>query len=221
MSAFKIVLAVVGVALVIVIGIGLILPRDYEVTRDIFIAQPADVIHPYVDNLERWPEWTPWHDMDETIVTTVGEIKTGVGASQSWDGNSGDGRHVITESDASTGVAYDLFFDSDKWQCKARMGYAPAEGEGTKVTWTMTGSVPIPVIGGYLSKMMSNQVGLAFADGLKKLKVLVQEEQEGEGSEEIEIIEPEPDPVPDHGPEPTPEALPVVDEITPEAPPAE
>jgi hypothetical protein len=189
MKALKIVVVIGAISMALVVGIGLILPRDYQVAREIFIAQPPSVIHPYVANLERWSEWTPWKDMDETIVTTVGDIKEGVGATQSWDGKSGDGRLVVTRSDPETGVAYDLFFDSDKWECKASVDYA-AEGSGTKITWTMTGSVPTPIVGGFLAKMMSNQVGIAFDNGLKNLTDLVQTETEGEA--ETEAPEPTP-----------------------------
>jgi hypothetical protein len=193
MKAAKIVLAVVGVAILIVVGIGAILPRDYQVAREIDIAQPSDVIHPFVNNLERWPEWTPWKKMDETIVTTVGEIKEGVGATQSWDGDSGDGRLEVTRSDPTTGVAYDLFFDSDKWECKASVDYGPGEGNSTKVTWTMSGSVPIPILGGFLAKMMSNQVGVAFDYGLKALKELADPQVETELEPQVEA-EPEAEP---------------------------
>jgi hypothetical protein len=194
-NALKIVVVVFGLGIAIALILGLLLPRDYQVARDIFIAQPSSVIHPYVNNLERWPEWTPWHDMDETIVTTVGDIKEGVGATQSWIGDSGDGRLVVTRSDPNTGVAYDLFFDSDKWACKAGLNFAPAEGNGTKVVWTMSGTVPIPVLGGYVAKMMSAQVGLAFDDGLAKLKKLVQDEADA-------APEPTPEPTPEPPSEP-------------------
>lgn len=175
MKALKIVLVIVGIALLLVVGIGATLPKDYQVVRRTIIAHPSDLIHPYVNNLERWPEWTPWEKMDESVVTTIGDVSEGVGANQSWTGDQGDGRLVFTKSDPRTGVHYDMFMNGDKWQPKASINYAATDG-GTQITWTMQGSVPIPVLGGYLARMMDNMIGTAFEDGLSALKELVETE---------------------------------------------
>ena len=51
--------------------------------------------------------------------------------------------------------------------------YAPADG-GFDVTWEMRGSIPVPVIGGYLAMTMDGMIGPMFEDGLRKLKVVAE-----------------------------------------------
>ena len=47
--------------------------------------------------------------------------------------------------------------------------YRPVDG-GTEVRWTMQGSMPFPVVGGYFAKLMPGSIGGMFEIGLEKLK---------------------------------------------------
>src|SRR5262245_14663703 len=83
---------------------GLVLPNDYNFSRSVTInATPAQV-HALVGDLARWPDWAPWYDEDPTIKTTMGAKTTGVGASQSWTAESGDGKLILTRCDAEQGI---------------------------------------------------------------------------------------------------------------------
>ena len=39
---------------------GLILPNHYRVERSILIDAPAARVHPWVEDLQRWPTWATW-----------------------------------------------------------------------------------------------------------------------------------------------------------------
>lgn len=175
MKAMKRLGIIAVVIIVLVVVVGLMLPQDYVVSREIVIAAPADQVHAYVGELKKWDDWGPWKDGDPTVEVTLGEKTTGVGASQSWTADSGDGKLVFTQCDASAGIAYDMEFADWDEGCKASVTYQ-AQGEGTLVTWEMTGSVPTPVIGGYFARMMPGMISPMFELGLQKLKTCVEKE---------------------------------------------
>ncbi len=142
----------------------------------IVIDAGPEKIHEYVGDLMKWGEWTPWKEEDPTIVVTRGEKTSGVGASQSWVGESGDGALTITKNSPAEGIEYDLVLDGGAYVCESAMTYETLPDGGTKVTWIMNGDMGTPVIGGYFVLMMDSMVGEMFDRGLSNLKVRVEGE---------------------------------------------
>ena len=167
-TGFLVIILAVGVA-------GMWLPSEYKVTRGVDIEATPAQIHAWVGDLKRWPEWSPWESDDPTLKITTGARTTGIGASQTWSGESGDGRLVFAASSPATGVEYDLWFDNDAFQARAAILYAFAVGEVTHVTWTMEGTMGTPVLGGYYALLMDYMAGNMFDTGLGKLKQVVEQ----------------------------------------------
>ena len=156
---------------VLVIGavVGFFLPTNYELERSIRVdASPAE-IYALVGDLERWDEWTPRKKGDPTLEVTLGDKTTGVGASQSWNGESGDGTLTFTKADPDSGVAYDMAMNEGKYKSTGAVSWEK-DGSGTRVTWSMKGDMAMPVLGGYFALMMDSMVGDMFEDGLSTLK---------------------------------------------------
>ncbi len=105
----------VSATIVFVVG-GMILPTQYSLSRVIEIQAKPEAIHEYVGDLKKWDVWAPWKEEDPEIVTTYGEITSGVGASQSWMDNEGGGSLTLTQSSPEQGIEYDLFFDQGAYQ---------------------------------------------------------------------------------------------------------
>lgn len=166
-SVVSVAVLVVGLAVV-----GYFLPLEYAVEREIVIKGKPEQVHSYVADLNQWDAWSPWKAGDDTMVITVGEKATGVGASQSWQGRDGTGELIFTKVEENKRVDYDLTFDG-AMKSSAFVSYA-ADGEGTKVTWRMNGTMPDSVIGGYFAMMMDSMVGGYFEDGLSRLKSAVE-----------------------------------------------
>ena len=167
---------VIGSVIVLValaVGIGFLLPSEYELERSVTINAPAAVIHTYVNDLRRWDDWSPWREQDPTIVTTVGSVSSGVGASQSWDGDSGDGALTITSSSPDKGVDYDLEFYEGSVRAKAGLTYT-AQDQRTVVTWYMRGDAGNDIMGRYFGLAIDSMVGPMFESGLTKLKHLAE-----------------------------------------------
>ncbi len=164
-------LKIFGVILAIFVVVGLILPNQVEIKRDIEINASTEVIHEYVSNLENWPKWSPWLELDPTIQTNIGDIHQGVGASQSWQGKSGGGNLTFTQSSIEKGVVYKINFEGDPTLYRAGLSYQ-TKGNKTLVSWTMTGEVKPIIIGNYFALLMDSLVGDSFVSGLEKLKTI-------------------------------------------------
>lgn len=159
----------VALALLIVVAlailVSLFLPTQYDVSRSVVIDAEPERIDQYVGDLRKWDEWAPWKEEDPSIVVTFGDKTSGVGASQSWAGKSGDGSLLFTMSSPEKGIKYDLFFDKGAYKCEGAMLYDPIADSETKVTWNMKGDMNTPVIGGYFAIMMDSMAGKMFKKG--------------------------------------------------------
>lgn len=160
--------------LIIIIVIGLFLPTSYMVERSVTIDASPEKIQEYVGDLTKWDDWSPWEEEDPTIVITRGEKTKGVGASQSWVGESGDGALTITKDSPDQGIEYDLVFEGGLYLSKGKIQYDQIGSGETKVTWIMSGDMESPVIGGYFAILMDSMVGDMFDRGLNNLKEVVE-----------------------------------------------
>jgi hypothetical protein len=157
------------VIIVILVVVGFLLPTEYEVSRYIMIDAKPSKIHDHVGDLNRWDDWMPWKETDPSIVVTFGKKTTGVGASQTWTGKDGTGEIVFTSSDSKRGVEYDMSMDQGKYTSKGSILYEEM-GKSTRVTWSMSGDMSTPVVGGYMVLLFSPMMGDAFHKGLSTLK---------------------------------------------------
>ncbi len=163
----------VGLATLVVIGVAFLLPRTYAVSRTITATADVASIHALVGDLEQWPEWTPWVKSDPTIVVTFGNLTKGVGAHQSWTGDSGSGELTFTGSEPGSGITYDMNFDEGKYSSQGAIRYR-AVGSATEIVWEMTGDNGYNPVSRYFGLMMDPMVGPMFEDGLNRLKLLVE-----------------------------------------------
>ncbi len=154
---------------VLLIIVSLFLSGDYIVKRTIGIEASPEQIAYYTADLTHWPEWTPWLEMDPSIVTTHGDKTTGVGAHQSWTSKDGNGELTFTRVDRN-GIEYDMAFmtGDDRWPAKCSMNYQ-ADGTTTTVTWGMSGSIE-GFVGKYFALLMPGMIESDFDKGLQKLK---------------------------------------------------
>ena len=166
-------LKIFGVLMLAVLIGGVILDNNINVQRQVTINAAPEAIHPFVEDLNQWPQWTPWSTMDPTMKTSIGKISKGVGASQSWVGESGSGALTITQSSIEEGVVYNLTFEGDSAVYTSGMTYQ-WDGASTTVTWYMRGAMEPIIIGNYFAQLMDKLVGPTYEDGLKQLKSLVE-----------------------------------------------
>jgi hypothetical protein len=163
---------------VIIAAVGFFAPTEYDLARSVTIDAPPAAVHAYVGDLAKWPEWSPWEANDPSVKTTLGAQTTGVGATQTWTSESGDGELIFTACDPDTGVTYDMTFimEETRAPATATMSYKVVDG-GTEVTWSMQGDMAEfmpPVFGGLMQLMSGMFIGADFEQGLTALKSKVE-----------------------------------------------
>lgn len=169
----KILIAVL-VLIAAILLIGAFLPARFEASRTIEIQADRTRVHEFVGELKRWDSWGPWKEEDPSIVVSFGEKTTGIGAYQSWTGDSGNGELTFSQCSVEQGIVYDMnFFDGDKkLPAKCWMKYNPVNANSTQVTWGMEGSIDMPLVGGWIVILMQPSLDDMIQKGLNKLKAV-------------------------------------------------
>ena len=165
----KLAIAVVAIALLVVV-VGLLLPRRWHVEQSIVINAPSTRIHPYIANLHSWQEWASWsRELDPQVRNSYEGPAEGTGAKWTWLGpKMGRGRMEIAMADPRIGVEINEAIESEAINAHSSFAYR-AEGAGTRITWVDEGTLPV-VLGGYFRRSVERQLGAYFQQGLETLK---------------------------------------------------
>jgi len=170
----------IGLATVLVAIVGFMLPASYTISRSIVIDAPPTDVHTYLGDLNNWPNWTPWFKGDSNLEVSIGTVAQGVGAHQTWQGNSSSGELTITRCEQDWGIAFDMALDKGRKMTACTMCYTPVEG-GTEVTWDMAGDNGLNIFARFASLALDPIIGPMFDEGLLRLK-MVTESQDSTGT---------------------------------------
>ena len=163
-----------GVLVLILVGVALGLPAHVTVARSVVINAPEYAIYPYLNNLRRFSEWSPWAARDPNMKVTYSGPPEGKGAKVEWVSNEpsvGTGSMEIVESEPSR--ALDLTANFNGLDGTSSFDLSPASA-GSKVTWSFgyaTGSSPFKRWKGL---MLDGFVGAEYLRGLENLKTKVE-----------------------------------------------
>ena len=143
----------------------------YRVERVATIPAPADVVYAHIVDLRKWASWSPWEGLDPDLKRTYSGADSGVGAAYAWSGNreAGEGTMEITEAVEPSHVAIALDFVKPFRSSSATTFDLVPEGDGTRVTWTMTGPKTLLTRMMGLFKSMDAMIGPDFEKGLTRL----------------------------------------------------
>jgi carbon monoxide dehydrogenase subunit G len=150
------------------------LPSDFRVARSATIDAPPAAVFEHVNDLHKWEPWSPWAKLDPNAKVAFEGPPAGKGAAMTWSGNDavGEGRMTIADSRPDERVAIDVTFVRPfEGSSTSEFAFKP-EGEGTAVTWAMSGHQ------GYIEKavcfLMNGQkmIGGEMDKGLSQLKAV-------------------------------------------------
>jgi uncharacterized protein YndB with AHSA1/START domain len=173
-------LAILGIVVVAAVVAVLVYastkPDSFRVQRTASMNAPPEKIFPYLNELKRWREWSPYETRDPDMKRAYAGPESGKGAAYEWDGNNnvGKGRMEITEAGAPSKVVIKLdFIKPFEGHNTAELTLQPKDGQ-TIVTWAMYGPSPFmtKLIGTFMD--MDEMIGRDFAAGLTKLKTIVE-----------------------------------------------
>lgn len=151
------------------VAVAFALPRSWKVERSVVIEAPVDRIHPLINDLKRWQDWSVWtRAMDPQLRNIYEGPQDGVGARWEWMGPTmGRGAIEITTSDPELGLTLDERIEGDVVNAHASLTYT-REGSGTRVTWTDEGQ--LPPFGGLFLSTVETTLAAHFEQSLAKLK---------------------------------------------------
>lgn len=153
--------------------IGFLLPGRYEVERSLVFAAPPGAIHPYLENLRRWREWSGVEGNGAEPRFTFSGPEKGADARMEWRSESdGTGSLTLTASDPAKGVWFDLRTDGG-FEAKCAVRYFPVDG-GCRVTWTNAGRLGWNPLLRFFGLFADSLMGADFAGKLERLRALVE-----------------------------------------------
>ncbi len=120
---------------VILAGVALALPGHVTVARSVVINAPEPVIFPYLNNLHRFGDWSPWAARDPQLTVAYSGPEQGKGAKVEWTSNKpsvGAGSMEIVESSPNRHI--DLAVSFNGLDGTSYYEVVPS-GSGSKVTW--------------------------------------------------------------------------------------
>ncbi|MGH6824462.1 SRPBCC family protein [Methyloceanibacter sp.] len=162
---------------VILAGVALALPGHVTVARSVVINAPEPVIFPYLDNLRRFGDWSPWAARDPQLTVAYSGAEQGKGAKVEWTSDKpsvGAGSMEIIESTPNRHV--DLAVSFNGLDGTSYYEIVPS-GSGSKVTWGFgyeSGTSPLKRWKGL---MLDRYIGAEYRDALAKLKDKIETER--------------------------------------------
>ena len=165
-----------GIVLLILF-LGLIAPKGYNVSRSIEIAKPQAEVFNNIRFLKKQDEWSPWNKKDPNMKKEFKGTDGEVGATSHWIGNKdvGEGEQEITKIVEGERIESELRFlkpwksTSDAFITTEALG-----SDKTKVTWGFSGKNKFPTSIFMLFMNMDKAVGGDFEEGLASLKSILE-----------------------------------------------
>ncbi len=163
----------IAAALLLLIIIGLALPRTHhvEVAAEID-AHPATVFA-LISDFRRYALWSPLLETDPNVRLLYSGERRGVGATVTWDGAIvGSGTQTIVASTPYQQV--DILMNAgEPGEARSRFDIVRRAGS-TVVTWRFDRDYGFNLVGRYFAPMLGGVVARDFAVGLANLKELAE-----------------------------------------------
>jgi hypothetical protein len=170
MKILKVLLGIIAVLLIIFFVGGMFLPKTYSVNRTAVINAPDSVIYKNIADFNEFYKWNPWAKMEPTAKTSISGPVAQPEHLYNWEGKeTGTGYMKIKSVEPNQMVDIELkFIKPFESLADTRFDIAK-EGEGNKVTWTMSGE-NVGTMNKWMGLMMDKMIGKDFENGLKNLK---------------------------------------------------
>ena len=164
----RILIAIVAI-LLLVLGIGYLLPDAWQVERSVVIRAPAASIFPHLNSLKQWRDWTVWHRQQTELQIEYSGPDAGVGATSRWRAREGRAVMKIMQSEHESLVAYTVLFNAGEFRTEGTLTLV-SEGDGTRVVWRATGNTGRGPVNSYIALLIGRRTGNDFDDSLEFLK---------------------------------------------------
>lgn len=168
---FKILIKTLLLLVLVAILIGLTLPQNYSVNKNIQINANVATVKSLVSDFGLWHTWSPWGKVDPSITFIIGEPSSGIGAHQSWQSDWGDGEMTIT-SLSQNKMTFNALLKNEHI-IEGEITFTQVEGM-VNVTCNINGQTNTPLISGYLSVFNEYVLSNTVLLGLNNLQTVAQ-----------------------------------------------
>lgn len=159
-----------AVVVVIIIVVSRFQENTYTVARTGSIMAPPSVVYAQLIDFHNWVKFDPCIEQDSSTIFSYEGPASGVGAKYMWESRTiGTGSMTITEVKPNEAVLMDQH-TLKPWNSKSKTAFKIApDGNGTKLTWSMTGEH------NFFSKIMSlfmsmdKMIGSQYERGFERM----------------------------------------------------
>lgn len=172
-----VILYIIAGIIALIIILGLIAPKNFQVEREILIKKSKEQVFAYIKLLKNQDNWSAWAKKDPDMKKEYRGTDGSVGFVSAWEGNKqvGKGEQEIKSIKEGERVDFELRFEKP-WKT-INPAYMITEREGdnlTKVKWGFSGKMPFPMNMMMLFMSMDKMAGKDFDEGLSNLKSLLE-----------------------------------------------
>jgi hypothetical protein len=176
MKLTKRVLVGIAIFILVLLQIGLFLPREFRLERTVWIDADPEDIFPYINDLREWEKWTIWNKQADISFSENPEGNmVGEGAVLSWKSEKrGEGTLEIVLSIEDRLITYDKFVEKEGFKSNGKIELIEIDG-GTSVIWTEEGDFGYNVVGRYVGLLLDTFQGKELENNLLNLKKISEE----------------------------------------------
>lgn len=176
MRALKVALAVMIAVVVGIVAVGLMLPPQLQLQRDILIERPPATVFTVLDGFRHFSAWSPWAELDPQMQVELDGPVTGPGARYAWTSEQpgvGSGSQQIVESEPYSRIVVELRFGGRDQATQAVYELAPEAG-GTRLRWSYQADFGLDLVSRYVGRMIRDTLAEQYEQGLARLKAHVE-----------------------------------------------
>jgi len=178
MKIVKGILLVFVIFVSVVLIVALLVPREYDVLREITIKAPKIEVFEYIKYLKNQDNYSVWAQMDPDMKKEfIGEDGT-VGFISSWESDDkdvGKGEQEIIKITEGERIDFELrFLEPYQSIDDAYMITTEIDSVSTHVQWGFEGQMPYPMNLMLLFMDMEQMLGTDLELGLKQLKIIIE-----------------------------------------------
>lgn len=168
-------LTAIAAALGVILLVASRKPKEFTITRSILVHAARTETFPWVNELRRWEQWSPWVKMDPSMKKGYEGPAAGEGAASTWDSKKvGAGRMTIVKSETPSLLQMQLNFERPMKSTNQAQFTFQSEGQGTRVTWSMHCNANLISRVMCVFMDMDKMVGADFEKGLHDIKSLAE-----------------------------------------------
>lgn len=163
----------------ILLAISFVLPSRINVARAIEINAGESEIYPFVADLRKFSQWSPWAKIDPNAKYSYSGPDIGVGAEFAWQSdnpNVGTGAMKIIDAKAPNSLDIALDFDGEGTGT-SQFRLEPVRA-GTRVIWRFQTDLGDNPAMRWMGLFMEQIIGETYEEGLQNLKALVESQKD-------------------------------------------